>query len=83
MGTEHLLALIAAVSDAAKRDREIYDREIKDLKERLAEAEDDVRRLWSKVLLASGALAVVIVLVNWMGPGVFRSILGALGFPSP
>lgn len=73
-----LRALIAAVQDASRRDREIYDNALKEIKARLDRIEERHSKLVGRVLVSAGAFAAIVYLLNWVGPTVVRAAIKAL-----
>lgn len=82
MAHEDLRALIASVQEAQRRDREVYDQQITELKEAEKLAREKYNRLVGRVLVGTGVFATLVYLANWIGPTVVRKAIGVLvGIP--
>ena len=68
------MALLQAMQDASKRDREVYDREIEQLKAQLKDTNASLHRLRAQVLRTAGAVALLGILLGTFGPTVLRML---------
>ena len=90
VGSDDLRALIQSESDARRRDQEVYDRrfsEHKQEREELKQEIKDLRQNNNKLVMwvarFNGALVVLVLLLNWIGPTVVRRLIDSLAGTGP
>lgn len=78
MGSDHLSALLDSIRDAQRRDREVYDAHIAELKARQDTSDEKVDRLRSRFAVAVGVVLVLSTIAGWFGRPVVSALVSAL-----